>query len=78
MKTKEQKKKEATARNRMGFFQKRLNWLECQPGGERYDRMLKHYGKDEAEKLQESANICFKKAQVAAHVDSHGNPLEKL
>jgi len=75
MKTKEQKSREAHERNRMGFFQKRLNWLECQPGGERYDRMLKNYGKVEAEKLQCLADKIFKKAQEQAAVDAHGNPI---
>lgn len=76
MKTKEAKQAEAVARNRAGFHQHRLTWLERQPGGELYEYIKKRYGKEDAEKRKEVADKVFKKVQEAAKVDSHGNPLE--
>lgn len=77
MKTKQAKQNEAIERNRQGFVNHRITWLECQEGGERYERMKKKYGQEEADKLRTSANKKFEAAAAAAHVDKHGNPLEK-
>lgn len=77
MKTKEQKQKEALARNRAAMPQKIAEWCESQPGGKRYKAAMVH-GKDHAQKIASQAEIGLLRAAKEAQTDRHGNPLENL
>ena len=74
-KTKEQKQKEALERKRKFFHVYTTNWLDSQPGGERYKRHAK-ISQVSADRLASETEQALVRAAKEAHLDRHGNPLE--
>lgn len=77
MKTKEQKRLEARDRFRLRFAQESERWQSAQPGGYLYKLTAESRGLIAAEEVKKEADEAFRRFQIHAEMDAHGNPLTR-